>query len=194
MKNQLSSSIKQTTAIACVVAVFLGGGLLSSAQAEGLKVANNFAKMSESGYDLSVLPIDRISGGLRWFGADVLDSRLDTRVESRFGVEASLANPSRLGQSAAENLISRAYFVDAVGLYPVARDLALLGRLGRFQGQYDRSLVSGASSLGLKAGLGLQYEFNKSLSLRGDWERFHLDSLGSQPERDRYSLGVNYRF
>ena len=48
--------------------------------------------------------------------------------------------------------------------------------------------------MGLKAGFGVQYEFSKNVSLRGEWERYRFETLGAQPEKDLYSLGVSYRF
>ncbi len=171
----------KSLAVCAIAAVAL---LCGVSRAEGLKVANNFAKMSDTGYDLSVLPINRIGSGFKLLAGDPL--------EVRFGMEASLANTTQFGY-AAERMVTRAYFLDAVGLYPVSRDLSLLGRIGRFQSQLDLG-VAVPGSLGLKAGLGLQYEFSKRVTLRGDWERLHMDAVALHPERDRYSLGVNYRF
>ena len=43
-------------------------------------------------------------------------------------------------------------------------------------------------------GAGVQYDFDKNLGVRGEWERYRFDALGGKSNTDLYSVGVNYRF
>ena len=44
------------------------------------------------------------------------------------------------------------------------------------------------------ASLGVQYDFDKQLGVRGEWERYRFDALGSKSNADMYSVGLNYKF
>jgi opacity protein-like surface antigen len=46
----------------------------------------------------------------------------------------------------------------------------------------------------VKYGLGLQYDFNKQLGVRGEWERYRVDIFDNKTDVDLYTLGVNYKF
>ncbi len=135
---------------------------------------------------------DRWSSGHKQFGGIVWNAN--------FAVEAGWVNLGRFGNTPADDLRANdlnkgsGYFVDAVGLYPLSRDFSLLGRVGVVHGQLDRSLTNAGIGMGLKAGFGVQYEFSKNISLRGEWERYRFETMGAQPEKDLYSLGVSYRF
>ena len=47
---------------------------------------------------------------------------------------------------------------------------------------------------GYKVGAGVQYDFDKQLGIRGEWERYRFDALGTKSNADMYSVGLNYRF
>lgn len=84
-------------------------------------------------------------------------------------------------------------FVDVVGKVPIAQNFSALGRVGVFSG---KATVAGQSErkASAKYGLGVQYDFNKNVGLRGEWERYRLKPLGGKADADMYSLGVNYQF
>ena len=158
------------------------------AQAEGLQPGGGMG-----GIRYNIDSQDRWSSGHKQYGGFVWGPN--------FALEAGWVNLGRINNSLAEELTrgnelnrGTGYFVDAVGLYPLARDFSLLGRVGFVHGQLDRNFTNAGIGMGLKAGLGVQYEFSKSISLRGEWERYRFETLGTQPEKDLYSLGVNYRF
>jgi OOP family OmpA-OmpF porin len=109
-----------------------------------------------------------------------------------FALEAGGVKLGRLsgnGQSAKADGL----YVDAVGMWPVARDWTLLGRLGVVRTNVSGPLGSehGTSA---KGGLGVQYNLSRNVSLRGEWERYGVKAFGEKPSVDLYSVGVNYAF
>ena len=61
-------------------------------------------------------------------------------------------------------------------------------------GTYRVANVSDTVMASYKVGAGVQYDFDKQLGLRGEWERYRFDALGSKTNADMYSVGLNYKF
>jgi OOP family OmpA-OmpF porin len=85
-------------------------------------------------------------------------------------------------------------FVDAVGKLPLGNNFSLLGRAGVFNGKLENTLLGSERGTSYKVGAGVQYDFAKNLGVRGEWERYRFDALGTKSNTDLYSVGVNYRF
>lgn len=73
------------------------------------------------------------------------------------------------------------------------RDIAL-GRVGLFNGKLDSSLAGDERGTSYKVGAGVQYDFDKQLGIRGEWERYRFDALGTKSNADMVSVGLNYKF
>lgn len=97
----------------------------------------------------------------------------------------------------------------AVGIAPLSQDFSLFGKLGTIYSTVNTDITtSGAvtltgaanrkrSELNLTYGLGAQYAFNKTVSVRGEWNRF--DKLGDrnttgEADVNVFSLGLNFKF
>ena len=94
-----------------------------------------------------------------------------------------------LGQARARGL-----FVDAVGTWPFAPQWSVIGRAGLAHGDIKTS-SGDDTSVGLRAGLGLQYELNPSVALRGEVERNRFtDVFGQGLSADQVTLGVKMKF
>lgn len=94
-----------------------------------------------------------------------------------------------LGQARARGL-----FVDAVGTWPIAPQWSVIGRAGLAHGDIKTS-TGDDTSLGLRAGLGLQYDLNPSVALRGELERNRFtDVFGQGLSADQVTLGVKMKF
>ena len=94
-----------------------------------------------------------------------------------------------LGQARARGL-----FVDAVGTWPIAPQWSVVGRAGLAHGDIKTS-TGDDTSLGLRAGLGLQYDLNPSVALRGELERNRFtDVFGQGLSADQVTLGVKMKF
>jgi hypothetical protein len=113
-------------------------------------------------------------------------------------LSAPFANPAfQVGRSAA-----RGFGIDAVGALPFWDRFSLLGKAGVRRVALDQDslttpvLASGVLIQG-KLGLGLQYNFSRSLGFRAEVERYRNlrpDRAIADTDGDAYSLGVMFRF
>jgi OOP family OmpA-OmpF porin len=97
--------------------------------------------------------------------------------------------------------------LDAVGMLPLSEKFSVFGRLGMQYAQAkDDFSSSGAvpsptnpnpskKALNYKAGVGVQYDFNRSLGMRVEAERYRIDdAINNKGDINMYSLGLVYRF
>lgn len=97
--------------------------------------------------------------------------------------------------------------LDVVGMLPFTEKFSVFARLGlSYAEARDNFTSSGAVAAPLdanpnkrfmnnKVGLGLQYDFNEALGLRGEWERYRVnDAVGRDGDIQLYSIGLVYRF
>jgi OOP family OmpA-OmpF porin len=95
--------------------------------------------------------------------------------------------------------------VDLLGNLPVARDLAVFGKVGLMFSDTAADAAASGTSVSLSdkssralpgVGLGLNYTLTKSLGLRAEWEKYYR--LGSdvtgRGDIDQLSVGVNLKF
>ena len=90
-----------------------------------------------------------------------------------------------------------AYTLVGVGTFPITDELAVFGKLGMYSWDAKASASSGsingsATGTGSNAlyGLGMKFNFNDHLSMRGEYERFH----DTDNPIDVFSVGVAYKF
>jgi len=87
---------------------------------------------------------------------------------------------------------------------PVTKRMGVFGKLGAFYSNLDSSCAasiltcaSGDRGADLTYGLGLRYDFTKTVSVLGEWERFQRfsssDTIG-ETYRDFFSVGVGFKF
>ena len=95
-----------------------------------------------------------------------------------------------LGKIGGINVKGNAWDLSAVGMWPLASQISLLGRLGAYHGE----LKDGGSDTknGLTFGLGAQYDFNRNIGVRAEWQRFN--NMSSNVDVDVLSVGALYRF
>ena len=92
------------------------------------------------------------------------------------------------------------------GTLPVTERFGLFGKLGAFHSNLESScttniLTCSAADRGtdLTYGAGLRYDFTKTVSVKGEWERFRRfsgrDTVGdTNANRDVFSVGLGFRF
>lgn len=79
-----------------------------------------------------------------------------------------------------------------VGLYPVANQFGIYGKLGGHHSEVkDGRSVSGN---GLTYGAGVQYDIMPALGLRGEWQRYDKVGGVSDSKIDVMSVGAVWRF
>ena len=97
--------------------------------------------------------------------------------------------------------------LDAVGMLPISGKFSAFGRIGINYAEARDSFTStgfvpvaaepnpSKSEVNYKAGVGIQYDFNESLGMRLEGERYRInDAVGNRGDVDLYSLGLVYRF
>ncbi len=78
--------------------------------------------------------------------------------------------------------------VVAVGIFPVANQISILGKLG-FANVDFKGPGGSTDSTDLTYGVGVQYDFNRNLGARAQWQRYD-----SEAEVDLFSIGIVYKF
>ena len=116
-----------------------------------------------------------------------------------FGANANnlFANPANLASG-----FRTGFGVDTIATVPIWRQFSFYGRLGAYSGTRDMfapnvSLLGEASrSTRLRYGLGLRYDFTKSIGVRAEMERYSPigSSTSGDPEADLFSVGLMWRF
>jgi OOP family OmpA-OmpF porin len=104
------------------------------------------------------------------------------------------------------------FFVDLVGTIPIGTtDFSVIGKLGGVASETTRQLSpSGAVALApgsaltstereanWKYGAGAQYEISKTMSARGEWERYHKlgkDAGTGESEANLFSVNLLFKF
>ena len=110
-----------------------------------------------------------------------------------FGIEAGWADIGKFRSGAGE-VKGNGLYVDAVGTLPLANNFSALARVGVFNGKLDSTLAGSDRSTNLKVGAGVQYDIDKNIGVRGEWERYRFKAFGTASNTDVYSVGVNYKF
>jgi hypothetical protein len=178
----------------------------------GLKPPKSPEQQASSGFlSLASEPVASFAPARNSGAPDGFRLKLGYRYSRYFAVEGQFVD---FGRTAAEmfagpgtlNSAFRAtgYGVDTVAMLPW-RSFSFYGRLGAYRGesrnafaQYSTSLLGDASSRGTRwrYGLGMRYDFTKSLGVRAEVERY--SPLGTpfdtQVETDLISVGVSWRF
>jgi OOP family OmpA-OmpF porin len=103
-----------------------------------------------------------------------------------------------LGQ---HNIAGRALDSDAwelvgVGRLPISGQLAAYGKLGVYRSQSSGVGIDEKQN-DLTFGAGIEYALSRSLSARGEWQRYRDiggGAIGAVGDLDTYTLGVVYRF
>jgi hypothetical protein len=109
------------------------------------------------------------------------------------------ANPARLGSS----FRSTGFAVDTVATLPLWR-FSFYGRMGAYRGDRNGPLTLAsaqafdpARGMHWRYGLGLRYDFTKSLGVQAELERHSLSMgtpLAGDIDADQFSVGVSWRF
>ncbi len=156
-----------------------------TAHAEGLSIGGSIGESRWKGDDIGAVPTDKSDSAGKLYGGWGFTPNL--------GVELGYANLGKFSSSAG-NVKGDGVFVDGVGTLPLGNNFSALGRVGVFNGKLDSSLAGNDRGTSYKFGAGVQYDIDKNLGVRGEWERYRFDALGTKANTDLYSVGVNYRF
>ena len=77
-----------------------------------------------------------------------------------------------------------------VGTFPLGNNLSVLGKLGFAMWDADAGIFGSDDGTDLTFGVGVQYDLNPKLAIRGQWQRYDV----SDEDADLFSIGLIYRF
>lgn len=124
-------------------------------------------------------------------------------VESEMTDYARAATPFANPASLASAFRSTGFAVDTVATLPLWR-FSLYGRMGAYRGERNGPLVLAGAlapdplrSTRWRYGLGLRYDFTRSLGVQAEYERHSLalgNPMAGDVDADQLSVGVSWRF
>lgn len=157
----------------------------AAAHAEGLSIGGSLGSSRYKGDDVGAAATDKSDTAYKLYGG--------YGFTPNFGLELGYANLGKFSSSVG-SVKADGMYLDGVGTLPLGNNFSALGRVGVFNGKLDSSLAGSDRGTSYKVGAGIQYDFDKNLGVRGEWERYRFDALGSKSNTDLYSVGVNYKF
>jgi len=131
------------------------------------------------------------------------------KINRNFAVEAGYTDFGKVNATVAVpaatlEVKSNAFEVVGVGALPLNQQFSVYGKLGFYRGEAKASATLGAFSgsqketnTDLTLVVGVQYNFNPQLGVRGEWQRYGSmggDSIGGTFDLDVFAVGVTYKF
>jgi OOP family OmpA-OmpF porin len=154
--------------------------------------------------------IDCSTGGVPGLSCDDSDTAFRVfggyQFNKYLGAElgyADLGKATLSGAGLNASVKAKAWDLVGVGRLPLADKFSLFGKLGMYRADTDLSsntaLIPAASdnNTDLTYGIGAQYDFNKNLGVRAEWQQYKKvgsDNTGGDSDVDVMSVGVVYRF
>jgi OOP family OmpA-OmpF porin len=125
------------------------------------------------------------------------------QLNRNFAVEAGYHDFGKASQSIpglSADFKAKAWEIVGVGAVPIGSQFALYGKAGFYRGEVD--VRTGGQSTeetntDLTFGFGAQYNFNRQLGLRAEWQRYADmgdNSTIGESDVDVLSVGIVYRF
>jgi OOP family OmpA-OmpF porin len=117
------------------------------------------------------------------------------QVNQTFSAELGYADlgSAKIGGA---SLDGTAWDLSAIGAWPVANQFSIFGRLGLYHGEVKAPGGKGTKN-SLTYGLGAQYDFNRNLGIRAEWQRYNKmggGDLGQTANVDVLGIGALWRF
>jgi OOP family OmpA-OmpF porin len=186
---------------------YVGGNIgQSRAKIDDARIANS---LSGAGLP-STISDDNRHTGYKLFGGYQFNRNLALEGGyfnlGEFGYTATTVPPALAGTLNGNTKI-QGLNLDAVGILPFGDKFSVFGRLGMQYAQAKDTFSSTGSipapadpspsknALNYKLGVGAQYDFNQSLGMRLEAERYRIDdAINNKGDIDMYSIGLVYRF
>lgn len=105
---------------------------------------------------------------------------------------------SQLGEASTPfgGIEGTAWELVGIGALPLGNQFSIYGKLGFYRGELEGGGVK-ESNTDLTYGAGVQYDFTKTLGVRGEWQRYPSmggGAFGREADVDVMSIGVVFRF
>ena len=120
------------------------------------------------------------------------------RINPIFSAELAFRNYGMVHASTA-SIKGKGWEVDGLAAWPVFGSLSVFGKLGIFRGvvKGDGTLTGAKeTNYGPTYGVGVQYEINKNIALRGEWQAYSGLGGSTLPkgDLDTVNVGALWRF
>jgi len=116
-----------------------------------------------------------------------------------FGVELGYVNLGEADRNGG-SISAQGANLGLIGSIPLGDRFNIFGKVG---GLYSWTKVESPvptvatgrkDGLGLSYGAGLQFDINKVVAIRADWDRYRLKFVNDRDDSDLYSIGVVFKF
>lgn len=192
-------SLKKTT----IAALLAASGLVvsSASMAQGKPADTGFyagATIGQSDFssaDCSGVTCDTKDTAFRILGG--------YQINRNFAAEIGYHDLGKLKVSApglSGEVKANAFELVGLGAFPINQQFSIYGKLGFYRGEAKLSGDFGdgkETNTDLTYGVGVQYNFNRQLGVRGEWQRYSKlggDDTGGDSDVDVLSIGVVFRF
>lgn len=164
---------------------------------------------SLAGESYTVTKLDDSSMGWKLFGGYQVNQNWAVELAytdlGKFSFDANVSGGLGVGAGTEYGKVEpECWSLSAVGILPVGNDFSLLGKAGVCRWD-DRAKAyetvggtiyeypSESTGTDLTFGLGVKYDINTNLGVRGEWERF-LNVVHDRSDVDLWSISLQYSF
>jgi OOP family OmpA-OmpF porin len=164
----------------------------------GLGIGQSKAKDACTGFAGAGLSCDDKDTALKLFGG----YQVNRNFAGEFGY-TKLGKSKFSGPGGSDEISSNVWELSAIGAWPVMDQLSIFGRLGGYHGETKLSGVDNGkkTTTDLTFGFGVQYDFNRNLGLRGEWQRYKdltarndLTAVEAKSDVDVFGISAIWRF
>jgi OmpA-OmpF porin, OOP family len=195
-KVVFAATLAATVALPGIASAQLSRPQLSSAYI-GAGVGQAKAKDGCTGAGGAGISCDDKDTAYRLFGG----YQFNRNVAAELGY-ADLGKVKASGGGVNADIKASAWDLSAIGSFPVANQFSLFGRLGLFvsEAKLGGTASGKKTTNGLTFGLGAQYDVNRNIGVRAEWQRYNdikaRNNTGAEGKSDYDVLGVSllYRF
>ena len=116
-----------------------------------------------------------------------------------FGVELGYVNLGEADRNGGD-IKAQGANLGLIGNVPLGDRFNIFGKVGgiyswtKVQSPFAGVQTGRRDGLGLSYGAGLQYDINKVVAVRADWDRYRLKFVNDRDDSDLYSVGVVFKF
>ena len=198
-------SLKKTT----IAALLAASGIVVSSAAMAQ------AKSADQGFYIGAMVGQSDAGDFDCSGLSTCDTK-DTafkflggyKINRNFAAEVGYTDLGKITVSVpgvSADIKAQVFELVGVGAYPINQQFSVYGKLGFYHGESKLSgtvagLGSGSAketNTDLTYGVGVQFNFNPQLGVRGEWQRYTSvggDAVGGDSDVDVLSVGVVWKF
>lgn len=116
-----------------------------------------------------------------------------------FGIELGYFNLGEADRNGGD-IKAQGANLGLIGNIPLGDRFNIFGKVGgiyswtKVESSFPGVQTGKRDGLGLNYGAGLQFDINKTVAIRADWDRYRLKFVNDRDDSDLYSVGVVFKF